>query len=162
MRVDLKLSERSPTFAGCKRGGLKFLKRSPTWTRVGWFETSRTSPGPSAHSVFSSHVSPLNIVTHFSFIAWLLAFLQLFGVFIEMIFLHWQYNNKKLNGVVYYGTWKETRQSCCPFYKYGLTLIPVSIIKCGIKLLIHSYTSMVQPLKFRNGWVISSHTFLGM
>ena len=33
---------------------------------------------------------------------------------------------------------------------------------CGIKLLIHSKNSMVQPLKFRNGFVISSHAFLGM
>ena len=32
-------------------------------------------------------------------------------------------------------------------------------IKCGMKLLIHSQTSMVQPLKFGNGYVISSHTF---
>ena len=30
------------------------------------------------------------------------------------------------------------------------------------KLLIHSQTSMAQPLKFGNGKVISSHTFLGM
>ena len=48
-----------------------------------------------------------------------------------------------------------------PFYKHGLTLIPAWIrncihIKCGMKLLIHSQTSTVQPLKFGN--VISSHT----
>ena len=36
------------------------------------------------------------------------------------------------------------------------------IIKCGGKLLIHSQTSTVQPLKFGNGLVISSHTLLGM
>ena len=33
---------------------------------------------------------------------------------------------------------------------------------CGMKLLIHSYTSTVQPLKFANGYVISSHTLRGM
>ena len=37
-----------------------------------------------------------------------------------------------------------------------------SIIKCEMKLLIHSQTSTVQPLKFGNGQVISSHTLLGM
>ena len=31
------------------------------------------------------------------------------------------------------------------------------IMKCGMKLLIHSQTSTV---KFRNGWVIPSHTLL--
>ena len=31
-----------------------------------------------------------------------------------------------------------------------------------MELLIHSQTSVVQPLKFGNGWVISSHTLLGM
>ena len=31
-----------------------------------------------------------------------------------------------------------------------------------MKLLIHSLTSTVQPLKFRNGQVISSHTLLGV
>ena len=31
-----------------------------------------------------------------------------------------------------------------------------------MKLLIHSQTSTVAPLKFENGWIISSHTFLGM
>ena len=32
----------------------------------------------------------------------------------------------------------------------------------GVNVLIHSQTSTVQPLKFRNGWVISAHTFLDM
>ena len=32
----------------------------------------------------------------------------------------------------------------------------------GMKLLIHPYTSMVQPLKFENGRVISPHTLLSM
>ena len=32
----------------------------------------------------------------------------------------------------------------------------ISVIKCEMKLLIHSQTSMVQALKFGNGWVISS------
>ena len=36
-----------------------------------------------------------------------------------------------------------------------------SIIKCGMKLHIHSQTSTVQPLKFGNGYVISSHSFTG-
>ena len=31
-----------------------------------------------------------------------------------------------------------------------------SIIKCEMKSLIHSQTSLVQPLEFQNGWVISS------
>ena len=34
--------------------------------------------------------------------------------------------------------------------------------KCGMKLVIHSETPMVAPLKFGNGQVISSHIFLGM
>ena len=33
---------------------------------------------------------------------------------------------------------------------------------CGMKLLIHSQTSTVQPLMFGNGSVSSSHTLLGM
>ena len=33
---------------------------------------------------------------------------------------------------------------------------------CGMKLLIHSQTSTVEPLKFENGLVISSCTFLYM
>ena len=37
-----------------------------------------------------------------------------------------------------------------------------SIIKCGMKLLIHSQNSTVQQLKFGNGSVISSHTLLSM
>ena len=31
-----------------------------------------------------------------------------------------------------------------------------------IKLLIHSQTSTMQPLKFGNEWIISSHTVLGV
>ena len=37
-----------------------------------------------------------------------------------------------------------------------------SFIKCGLKLIIHSQTSTIAPLKFGNGKVISSHTLLGM
>ena len=41
---------------------------------------------------------------------------------------------------------------CGPFHYHGLTLIPAGIsnyIKmCGVKLLIHSQTSTVQPLEF--------------
>ena len=51
-----------------------------------------------------------------------------------------------------------------PFYYHGLTLIPACI--CNH---IHykvwdeiTYPFPVQPLKFRNGWVISSHTLHGM
>ena len=49
----------------------------------------------------------------------------------------------------------------------GLTLIQygsviTSIIKCKMKLHILSQTSTVQSLKLRNGWVIPSHTLLGM
>ena len=33
---------------------------------------------------------------------------------------------------------------------------------CGMKLLIHTQTLMVQPLKFGKGYVISSHTFMGL
>ena len=32
----------------------------------------------------------------------------------------------------------------------------------GMKLLIHSQTSKVQPLKFGSGWVFSSHTLQGV
>ena len=39
--------------------------------------------------------------------------------------------------------------------------ISAAIVKCGEKLVIHSQTSTVQPLKFGNGWTISSHTLLG-
>ena len=35
-------------------------------------------------------------------------------------------------------------------------------MRCGMKLLIYSQSSTVQPLKYVNGYVISSHTFLGM
>ena len=31
-------------------------------------------------------------------------------------------------------------------------------VRCGMKLLIHSQNSMKEPLKFGNGYVISSHT----
>ena len=31
-------------------------------------------------------------------------------------------------------------------------------VKCGMKLHIHSQTSTVAPLKFKNGWAISSYT----
>ena len=34
--------------------------------------------------------------------------------------------------------------------------------KCGMGLFIHSQTSTMQPLKFGNGEVISSHTVLDM
>ena len=37
----------------------------------------------------------------------------------------------------------------------------ISIIKCELKWLIHSQTSSVQPYKFWNGLIISSHTLLG-
>ena len=36
------------------------------------------------------------------------------------------------------------------------------MIKCGMKLPIYSQTSTVEPTKFVNGWIISSHTLLGM
>ena len=35
-------------------------------------------------------------------------------------------------------------------------------MKCVMKLLIHSPNSTVQPLKFGNGYVISSYTYLGV
>ena len=38
----------------------------------------------------------------------------------------------------------------------------IIVIKCGMKLLIHSQTSTVQPLKFVNGYVIASQSLLGM
>ena len=47
-------------------------------------------------------------------------------------------------------------------FKPSMDKVITSIIKCGIKLLIHSQTSTVQPLKFGNGKVISSHTLLCM
>ena len=37
-----------------------------------------------------------------------------------------------------------------------------SNIKCGMKLYIRSQTSVMQPFEFRNEYVISSHTVLGM
>ena len=37
-----------------------------------------------------------------------------------------------------------------------------SIIKCGVKLLIHSRTSTVASNKFENWWVIPSPTLLSM
>ena len=36
------------------------------------------------------------------------------------------------------------------------------MIKCGIKLLIHSQIPMAAPLKFGNTWIISSQRLLGM
>ena len=50
------------------------------------------------------------------------------------------------------------------FWLHESTLIPVitSIIKCGMKLLIHSQTSTLLPLKFRNGRIISSYSLLYM
>ena len=50
---------------------------------------------------------------------------------------------------------------------YGMTVFSAwindyIIIKCGIKLLNHSQTSTMQPLKFGNGLITSSHTLLGM
>ena len=33
---------------------------------------------------------------------------------------------------------------------------------CGMSVLIHSQTSTVAPLKFGYGYVISTHTLLGM
>ena len=38
----------------------------------------------------------------------------------------------------------------------------LTIIKCGIKLFIHSQTWAVHLFQFRNGYVISSHTLLDM
>ena len=37
-----------------------------------------------------------------------------------------------------------------------------AIIECGVKLLSHSQTTTVQPLKFENGLVIPPHTLLGV
>ena len=61
----------------------------------------------------------------------------------------------------------EGQQYSSPFYYYGLILIwawitITSIIKCRMKLLIHSQTSTVEPVKFGNEEVISSHTLMGM
>ena len=39
--------------------------------------------------------------------------------------------------------------------------VMASMITCGIELFIHSQTSIVQLLKFRNGYVIPYHTLLG-
>ena len=51
-----------------------------------------------------------------------------------------------------------------PFYQRGLSFIVAwaFIIKCGMKLLIHSQISMVQQSNFRTWCVVSSHTILGM
>ena len=38
----------------------------------------------------------------------------------------------------------------------------ISIIKFGMKSIIHSQTSRVHPLESGNGWLISTHTLLGM
>ena len=52
-------------------------------------------------------------------------------------------------------------------YIFGIIVIPTWIsnyihYKVWVKLLIHSQTPTVQPLKFGNGLVISSHTFSDM
>ena len=47
-----------------------------------------------------------------------------------------------------------------PFYQHGLVVAPN--MKCVMKLLLHSQTSTVQPLKFGNGEVVPSHTLLDM
>ena len=44
--------------------------------------------------------------------------------------------------------------------KHGKIII--SIVKCGMKLLIHSQTSSVAPVKFGNGQVIPTHLLLLM
>ena len=58
-----------------------------------------------------------------------------------------------------------------PFCSHGVILIcncihhnlwDETIIKHGTKLLIHYQTSTAAPMKFGKGWVISSHTLLGM
>ena len=38
----------------------------------------------------------------------------------------------------------------------------MDLLKCGLKLLVHTQTATVQPLKFWNGKVISSHNLLDM
>ena len=48
-------------------------------------------------------------------------------------------------------------------YKYAIIIIIIiitSIIKCGMKSLIHSQTPTIALLKFGNGFVISSHTLV--
>ena len=54
-------------------------------------------------------------------------------------------------------------------YQHEITLIPIWVcndvpisVKCGMKLLIHSPASTVQPLKFGNRWVVPSHTLWEM
>ena len=58
--------------------------------------------------------------------------------------------------------WVDIEPPNGPFYQHGLTLIPAWMnnfihYKCGMKLFIHSQTLAVAPLKFGNGYVISSH-----
>ena len=53
------------------------------------------------------------------------------------------------------------------FYKHGLTIIPALLSnyiyhKAYVQLLIHSQTSTVVPLKFGNGYIISSHALQGI
>ena len=45
---------------------------------------------------------------------------------------------------------------------WGHGKIITIIIQFGMELLIQSHISTEQPLKFENGWVIFSHTILGM
>ena len=45
---------------------------------------------------------------------------------------------------------------------HGLIFTSITIIMCRMTLLIHPQTSTVQPLKFVNGKVISTHTLRGM
>ena len=56
---------------------------------------------------------------------------------------------------------EELDTEVCPYSWYTMWLIITSIMKY-VKLLIHSDTSMAEPLKSVNGWVISSNILQDM
>ena len=69
--------------------------------------------------------------------------------------VHWNPYYLRDNNMIY---------TCAPFAKMLIPhgyVIP-SIMKCEMKLLFHSQTLTVQPAKFGNARVISSHTLQGM
>ena len=78
----------------------------------------------------------------------------------------WRQCNEFDDAIMQFDTWEHWRgltkwiyriHHWDPFYKHGITLILpwINNNMCGMKALIHSRTSTVQPLMFGDRWIIS-------
>ena len=120
------------------------------WTNV--WANSRDAGGLRRHWTHCDVI----VIVHVCMYLWLHLHLAKFGIAFNSCVFLFAFSCYQLCGIT------QRTPTLDPFYQHDFTLTPVCIsnyiiIKYGKKLLIHSQTSTLQPLKFGKWRVISPH-----